>query len=306
MRLRRPHSLCAKRFCGTKRKSCPARPTSKASTELKACSSACRASWARAASNRSLRLNCRRKKKPRWKNPPPPCANWSRFCRCSSSPASFSSRTSAGPRRAKRIPSYKERRLLRGRFRRRCRGGRGHNPCGKNRVELRKITQDVRASLVGELALIRTVVPIAAIERIHHRHAFDDFPEWRKAHAVKARIIHKIDENLCRPRVRPGHRVRDVAAQIRFLHRIIFDVRMGPRASDARIGGQSELDDEVRHHAKEAGIVVKMMLYEIVEAIRTQRRPRACDLHHKIAFRGVEANVKNRRRCRVQRCRIQK
>src|ERR1700752_610753 len=64
-----------------------------------------------------------------------------------------------------------------------------------NTIELREILVQVSLPFVGDLALVaRGCVRIATVEGLDYVHAGSHFAEWRKAHAIKAGIIAKIDE----------------------------------------------------------------------------------------------------------------
>ena len=75
-----------------------------------------------------------------------------------------------------------------------------------------------------------------------------------------------------------------VPALVALLHRIVLDVGVLPNRVDRGIGGQSELNDEVRHDAEERGVGEEAVPHQVVEAVRPDRRPIAMHLDDEIAL----------------------
>ena len=117
------------------------------------------------------------------------------------------------------------------------------------------------------------------------------WPNARKSHPVEPLVVDQIDEHLRRSSVWPAHGIGDVPAQVALHNGIILYGCMLPRRRNGRIGADAPLHDKTLQHAKETGIVIKMMAHEIVEAVRAQRRPRARHGDDKIALRRGEFHL---------------
>ena len=60
----------------------------------------------------------------------------------------------------------------------------------------------------------RGPIVVAAVQLVHDRHPGRNLPEGREALGVEVRrVVPEVDEDLRRPRVRPGVRVLDDGAQ---------------------------------------------------------------------------------------------
>jgi hypothetical protein len=79
---------------------------------------------------------------------------------------------------------------------------------------------------------------------------------------------------------------------------IIGERAVLPYRADGRIGGNSELRDEPRHHARESRIVEESGAREIVASVRSTGRPRTLDLEHEISFARLDADVEDTRSAR--------
>src|SRR6202022_5053914 len=105
-------------------------------------------------------------------------------------------------------------------------------------------------------------------------------------HPVEAGIVHKIDEHLRGARIRAGRGKCDVPLLVTLRNGIILNIGTLPRRGDRRIRADPKLGDETRHHPEDTSVVIEMMLDEVIEAVRTERRPGARDVKREFAARG--------------------
>ena len=111
------------------------------------------------------------------------------------------------------------------------------------------------------------------------------WPNGEKPLPVEKNVVAEIDEELRRARVRTRGGERERSRLVALRHRIILDAPRHATRIHCRIGAQSKLHDEIRHHAKESRIGEVTVRDQIVEPVRPNRRPRACHVHCEIALR---------------------
>src|SRR5205085_7379384 len=104
--------------------------------------------------------------------------------------------------------------------------------------------------------------------------------ERREALSVEEGVVFEVDEYLRAARIRLSRiRERHVAPLVTLLHGVVGERRASPRGGDGWIGVHAELHHEIRHDAKEPGLLVEAVLGVVVEAIRAKRRPIPVDGH---------------------------
>src|SRR4029077_19806268 len=190
-------------------------------------------------------------------------------------------------------------RLLSGRRRFR----RGSGRAGKQRrrldgIKLGPTLIQVWFSLAFDLRLVGPgIVAVLVIEHFDHFHSVTfHHAEWRETHTVEARVVHEIDEHLRGARIRPSRGKRDVSLLVALRHRVILNIGSLPGRGHRWIRTDPKLRDKVRYHAEHAGVVKEMMLDQIIEAVRPQRRPGTGDINREVAARGHELYLELRRR----------
>src|SRR5229473_2476573 len=119
----------------------------------------------------------------------------------------------------------------------------------------------------------RIAFAITAIELFDYVHAAYDFSEWRESGAVKAGVVHQVDEHLRGARLRTRHGEADAALGVALFHRIVHEGRHAPQRLHLGIAGDSELHHESGDHAEEPGAVEEAGLRQLIEAVRSQRGP---------------------------------
>src|SRR4029077_16949258 len=97
-------------------------------------------------------------------------------------------------------------------------------------------------------------------------------------------VITEIDKHLRGACVWTSRGKGDVAGAIALRYGIVLDGRGPPHFGDLRVGVQSKLHDEAGEHAEETRLVEELIPGEIVKAVRTQRRPGARHLYHKLSL----------------------
>src|SRR5205814_1163461 len=103
--------------------------------------------------------------------------------------------------------------------------------------------------LAGAHAAAR-VFPVAGIQPIYHVHAVYHFAERREAVLVLPRAIAHHNVYLRGARIRTGHRVSDIAANVALLHRVVLEALAAPRGRDTRFAWDAELGEISGDHAK--------------------------------------------------------
>src|SRR5271166_404701 len=166
---------------------------------------------------------------------------------------------------------------------------------GLDVVELRPALVEIGLALLFDLFLVGAAAlgrafAIVAIQTVNHGHAVGDLSEGRKAHGVQTLVVAEIDEYLGGACVGTGGGERNVSAEIALGNGIIFQIRFRPDGRNGWVGAKSELGHEGRiiENAEEAGVVIEMMPYEIVEAVGTEWGPGARDGNCEIALGGGE------------------
>ena len=76
----------------------------------------------------------------------------------------------------------------------------------------------------GLNARLRRLLAVAHVDVLDLLPAANDLGKRRKAHAVEALVVHKIDEELRGARVRAGRRKRERLLEIRALDRIVLQL----------------------------------------------------------------------------------
>src|SRR5690606_15585293 len=117
---------------------------------------------------------------------------------------------------------------------------------------------------------------VSRVQRINGIHAHDDLCERRKAESVKgveSSVVAQVDVYLRAASVRSTSGKRERAAKVAVAHGLIGDPDVAPGRRESGVSRQPELCDEVRDYPENPDIVVKAVPYEIVEPVRSQRRP---------------------------------
>src|SRR5262249_47460038 len=112
------------------------------------------------------------------------------------------------------------------------------------------------AALVGATTT-RRALAVFGVELIDHVHSGADASERRKSTAVKIGVVGKVDEHLAGARVRPGHRVGDIAALVALLDRIVWDACLAPWRRYFWIAIDAELHHEAGYHTEETDVIVE-------------------------------------------------
>src|SRR5208337_1945324 len=82
---------------------------------------------------------------------------------------------------------------------------------------------------------------------------------------------------------------------------IVLEGSGGPYPRNFGLSAEAELHHEARQHAEEGCAVVEMVLDEVVETIRAQRRPGALDLHREVSLGGCKLRLESGRSLLVKR-----
>ncbi len=134
----------------------------------------------------------------------------------------------------------------------------------------------------------RRALAIARIERFHHIHALDDFPKWRKAHAVKPLVVAVIDEDLGGACVGARRGEGDRTLLVALGHRIVGQIAGVHLGRSLGVGRQAELDNESWQDAEKLRVVEVAGFHQAAETSRAQRSPVFVDLHDELTLGSLE------------------
>ena len=150
--------------------------------------------------------------------------------------------------------------------------------------------------------------PVLGVQRVEHRHPFDDAAERREALRVQGlRVVGEIEEELRGAAVGHRERVRDRAALVGHAARVVGDGGRSPGGRDLGNGVDAELGPSTGDHAEEPRLVVVAVADEIVEAVRAAGRPVAARLDDDGALARLETHEEAARGAPIQlgRLRVQ-
>src|SRR5438876_4140778 len=166
---------------------------------------------------------------------------------------------------------------------------------GLDGIELWKILVEIRLAQLGDFVLLRAgALGVLVVQHFDHVHPFAiDNPKGREALPVQAGVVLQIDEDLRRPRIGQARLcVRQVAALVGLYDRLVLNIGLVPRCRNWRIGVDPELHHEAGYHAEKAAVVIKVVLHQVVEAVRADGSPRTVHRHCEITTRSRELHVK--------------
>jgi len=152
--------------------------------------------------------------------------------------------------------------------------------------------------LLGELVLrgtaaVGSAFTVVTVKTVNDVQAVGHHAEGRKAHAIETLVVAIVDEHLGGAGIRPGSGEAHIAADVALRDRIILDFGFFPRRGDGRVGADAELRHERRivQHAEETGVVIKVVLDQIVKAVRAKGRPCTRDGDGEVAFGGGDFHL---------------
>src|ERR1700686_2470148 len=164
--------------------------------------------------------------------------------------------------------------LLRGQSSMRCCTRSGGQCGGLDVIELGEVLVQVGLALLLNFALVGPTTAgctfaVAGVQGIHDVHSFGDLAKRGKAHAVQARVVGQIDEQLSGAGVRAGSGEGEEVFFIALSHWVVLDGGLLPDRVQSRICTDSKLRDETGEHTKKTLVIKKMMPGKIVKAVRS-------------------------------------
>src|SRR6267143_5080569 len=158
-----------------------------------------------------------------------------------------------------------------------------------DRIQFGPALVDICLAMLGDLVLVWAGgVPILVVEHLDYFHSLRiNDAKGRKALPVQAGIVLHIDEDLSRTRIwHAGFRVGQIAPLVAPDNGFILDIRFFPGGRNRRVGADAELDHKTGDDTKKAGIVIKVVLDQIVEAVRAEGSPCASDTYREVSACG--------------------